>query len=597
MAKKEKARKIKRKALGKRISRLFVITVLIIFLVSAFLNFGFLRVIALGLFSMNGVNMASCASIFAEMPEGLSEYVEDVMQTYHDLPEDIRLDQDSEAYRAYFEKFRDYEYYREVLTLLVEVEKKSPLGNIYMDAYDPDTQTMVCILDPGDSVNEALGSNTFGRTKPVGHWADISEEDLERLQGYSAESGEFFFTDKDRYSVHKNTDDASAEGEVVVVGLQMDEPDCPYMIFCMTDIIMLAVDVAAMVFALIYVIVLAVLVVVIYVIVYFRIRKRVVRPIRSIADAAESYANSRTEGKEEGNIFGSLNLKTGDELQELGEVMSSMEQDIASYERDLVLATAEKERIQTELAVATGIQKNMLPGIFPAFPDRRDFDLYATMDPAKEVGGDFYDFFLIDEEHLGIVIADVSGKGIPAALFMMSSMIIIKDLAISGFGPAELLGKANDRICETNKMEMFITAWVGILDLTSGIVTAANAGHEYPAIRHAGGAYKLLRDRHGFVLGGLEGIRYQEYTFTLEPGSALFVYTDGVAEATNAQSEQYGTKRMLEALNRVKDADTRQTLAEVRKDIDRFVGDVEQFDDLTMLCVIYNGRNGGNEEC
>ena len=250
---------------------------------------------------------------------------------------------------------------------------------------------------------------------------------------------------------------------------------------------------------------------------------------------------------------------------------------------------AEKERIASELSMANQIQVSALPGTFPAFPDRSEFDIYASMDPAKEVGGDFYDFFLIDDDHLGLVIADVSGKGIPAALFMMNAKSIVHNCAMLGRPPAEILEKTNEAICANNSMEMFVTVWVGVLEISTGILTAANAGHEYPTVRKAGGGFEIFKDKHGFVIGGMEDMVYKEYSLTLSPGDKVFVYTDGVPEAVNMQQELYGTDRMLEALNKDPEASPEIILKNVRQAVDLFAQEAEQFDDLTMLCVEYKG--------
>ena len=223
------------------------------------------------------------------------------------------------------------------------------------------------------------------------------------------------------------------------------------------------------------------------------------------------------------------------------------------------------------------------------FPGRDDFDIYASMDPAREVGGDFYDFQLIDDDHLYMVIADVSGKGVPAALFMMASRIILANNAAMGKSPAQILKDTNNSICSNNKEEMFVTVWIGILEISTGKLTAANAGHEYPVIKRPEGQYEMIRDKHGFVVGGMEGIEYTQYEITLEPGSSLFVYTDGVPEATNANKEMYGVERLLEALND-SEADTPEdVLRSAHMHLDRFTEGEEQFDDLTMMCLQLHG--------
>ena len=251
----------------------------------------------------------------------------------------------------------------------------------------------------------------------------------------------------------------------------------------------------------------------------------------------------------------------------------------------------ERERISAELQMGSRIQASMLPHEFPPFPDRREFNIYASMDPAKEVGGDFYDFFLIDEDHLCLVIADVSGKGVPAALFMMISKVILQSCAMLGRSAAEILRKTNDALCSGNQEEMFVTVWLGILEISTGKITAANAGHEYPALMKDG-RFQLLKDKHGFVIGGMEDMDYKEYEIPLEPGDKLFLYTDGVPEAEDGENNMFGIERMLDALNEAPDAPPQTILENVRRATDRFVKDAEQFDDLTMLCIEYNGSGG-----
>jgi len=277
--------------------------------------------------------------------------------------------------------------------------------------------------------------------------------------------------------------------------------------------------------------------------------------------------------------------RTGDEIEVLAESFATLSKRSISYIEHITKITAEKERIGAELELATKIQADMLPNMFPAFPERKEFDIYATMTPAKEVGGDFYDFFLIDDNHLGMVMADVSGKGVPAALFMMMSKILVNNFAIMGGSPAKVLEQTNAQICKNNDEEMFVTVWFGVLDIETGKVTAANAGHEYPIIKKANGEFELFKDKHGFVIGGMSGMRYKEYEFTLERGGTLFLYTDGVAEATNAENQLFGTERMLAALNAEPEADPKKLLENMKKSVDEFVGDAPQFDDLTMLGV------------
>ena len=281
--------------------------------------------------------------------------------------------------------------------------------------------------------------------------------------------------------------------------------------------------------------------------------------------------------------------RTNDEIEILAESFASLSQRAKDYISEITRITAEKERIGTELALATQIQADMLPNIFPAFPDRAEFDVYATMDPAKEVGGDFYDFFLIDADHLGLVIADVSGKGVPAALFMMIAKTLVQNTVMNGYSPAAALQMVNEQVCANNRDQMFVTVWLGVLDLKTGELISANAGHEFPALMAADGEFELVRSRHGLVLGALEGMKYRDITMKLTPGAKLFVYTDGVTEATNAEKELFGVQRMLDALNENREASPEGIIRGVRHAVDAFVKEAEQFDDLTMLCLEYRG--------
>ena len=257
-----------------------------------------------------------------------------------------------------------------------------------------------------------------------------------------------------------------------------------------------------------------------------------------------------------------------------------------------VLFTENERKLSStaqELQLATAIQTSMLPNIFPAFPGKKEFDIYATMDPAKEVGGDFYDFFLIDESHLALVMADVSGKGVPAALFMMATKIMIDNIVSFGASPAMALEKANAQICSNNAAEMFVTVWLGVLDLKTGELKAANAGHEYPILKKADGHFEIVKDQHGFVVGGFDGSRYKEYTLQMEKGAKLFVYTDGVVEAQNKDKTQYGMDRLVKALRKNEEKTSQEIVENVHADIVDFAAGISQFDDITALCVTYNG--------
>ena len=259
----------------------------------------------------------------------------------------------------------------------------------------------------------------------------------------------------------------------------------------------------------------------------------------------------------------------------------------ANTVRERQALALEKERIGAELELAYRIQASALP---KEFPERKEFGVYASMTPAKMVGGDFYDFFMIDDRHLGLVIADVSGKGVPAALFMMVSSVLIRHTAAGQYSPAKILQSVNHQICARNPEEMFVTVWLGILDIATGKLTAANAGHEYPMIKGAGKSFEMLKDRHGLVIGAMDGVRYKDYEIVLEPGAKLFVYTDGVSEAADRNLNQFGTDRILETLRSGEEGSPREILEAVNKAVREYAGDTPQFDDLTMMCVEYKGE-------
>lgn len=337
------------------------------------------------------------------------------------------------------------------------------------------------------------------------------------------------------------------------------------------------------------------------------VNRFVVNPINQVARAALQYVSDRrtSEGRsastgvrristgedgEERSAISKLNIRTGDEIQALSEAIKTMELEINEYIQDLTTVTAEKERIGAELNVATQIQADMLPRIFPAFPEREEFDVYATMNPAKEVGGDFYDFFLVDDDHLAVVIADVSGKGVPAALFMVIAKTLIKNHAQNQEAPGTVFTQTNEQLCEGNDAGLFVTGWMGVLEISTGKFVYVNAGHNPPLLKRAGGTFEWLKSRPGFVLAGMEGVRYRENTLQLEPGDRLYLYTDGVTEATNSHEELFGDERLQNALNEYMDLPVEQFLPKIKECIDAFVGDADQFDDITMLALDYQSK-------
>ena len=316
---------------------------------------------------------------------------------------------------------------------------------------------------------------------------------------------------------------------------------------------------------------------------YLSAKKSIVDPIRALTAAAQDITDNL---EDDDAIFVSV-VNTGDEIEALSRAFENMDRKLRDYIEENSRIVAEKERIGTELSLAAQIQSSSLPSIFPPFPDRTEFDIYATMDPAKAVGGDFYDFFMVDDDHLGLVIADVSDKGIPASLFMMVSKILINSNSMLGGSTSDVIMRVNDSICQTNTNNMFVTVWIGFLELSTGKLRATNAGHEFPCIRRPGGQFEFYKDQHGLVVGAMAGVPYTEYELTLEHGSTLYVYTDGVPDATNESGERFGDDRILLSLNKDPDADVKTLLDNVRISIDEFVKDAPQFDDTTMLAIKY----------
>ena len=318
---------------------------------------------------------------------------------------------------------------------------------------------------------------------------------------------------------------------------------------------------------------------------FFFVKRKIVNPINKIRDASRSMVEN-LENEESMEV----SVKTGNEIEELFDSFKQMYGDVRDYINQLSVVTAEKERIGAELDVAAHIQASMLPCIFPAFPERKEIDIYATMDPAKEVGGDFYDFFMVDDRHLAIVMADVSGKGIPAALFMVIGKTLIKDHTTPGRDLGKVFTAVNNLLCEANSEGLFITAFEGVLDFVTGEFNFVNAGHEIPFVCKADGAFEPYKIRPGFVLAGMEDVRYRAGSMILEPGDKIFQYTDGVTEATNIHNKLYGMERLEVILNKVKCGTPHEILPAVKADVDEFVGEAPQFDDITMLCLEYKER-------
>ena len=517
----------------------------------------------------NAYNLSAGASAIIGASADPEDCVEKVMSKFKTMSEEELETQGTMAYQEQFRYLRYDENYQQVLAILKFLKDNNDVFDIYMSVYDEKSMRMIYIADPEERSDLRC---------PPGTWEPVDQRELDIFLHSDGEKAPYVFTN-DTY------------GWLCTSGVPVTDHDGNIVGFIQTDVSVAAMAGRIWQFLVQYAIVLLALTLVLAVLFARYFKRTMVQPINRIAAAAEQYGKDRRAGLEITDHFSrrTLNIRTGDEVENLSLVMADMERELAEYEENLAKITAEKERISLELALATRIQADMLPNIFPAFPDRQEIDIYASMEPAKEVGGDFYDYFFIDEDHLCMVMADVSGKGVPAALFMMASKIILASCAMLGRSAGEILTKTNEAICSNNREEMFVTVWLGILELSSGKLTAANAGHEYPVLKTPEDGFELMKDKHGFVLGGMDGMRYKEYELQLKSGSKLFLYTDGVPEATNGKNEMFGVERMLAALNKAPDAEPEQILKHVREAVSVFVGDAEQFDDLTMLCIEYKG--------
>ena len=317
-----------------------------------------------------------------------------------------------------------------------------------------------------------------------------------------------------------------------------------------------------------------------FTLIYFLIKKVIIDNLRKI--------NGTLAEITDGNLNVTVDVRTNEEFASLSD---DINQTVSTLKRYIAEAAA---RIDKELEFAKEIQYSALPSVFPPYPNRKDFEIYAHMITAKEVGGDFYDFYMLGDSTLAFMIADVSGKGIPAAMFMMQAKTIIKDLAESGLELPEVFATANKKLCENNEAGMFVTAWMGILDLKTGLLKFVNAGHNPPLVRQADGEFAYLKARSGMVLAGMDGIKYRQNELQLTPGDQIFLYTDGVTEATDKNNQLYGEERLLETVNRNIVMDTRKLCEAVKSDVDQFVGEAPQFDDITMLSVEIQYIRGEN---
>ena len=468
---------------------------------------------------------------------------------------------DGDAVKRYYETNRKDDYYYETLEYLKVAVKRTNLKYFYV--FVPLENEIVYIWDSAESESEcALGSREeYSAKEKDAVMMAFSKEPTEKFTRFETENYEELFT------AYSPIYDSSGE-PVAIVAVVIESEGFENRLYAFVVMIVISV-IAASIPAMF--------------ITYKVMRRYLIKPIYMINDSARHMVSDL---KVENSTF--IDLHTGDELEDLADSFNDMNIELRKYLKSINNMTAEKERINTELSLAANIQSSMLPGVFPPFPERTEFEIFASMAPAKEVGGDFYDFFFTDDDHLALVIADVSGKGVPAALFMMSSKIFINVHTQRGGSPAEILDRVNKQICSENEAHMFVTVWLGILEISTGRLTASNAGHEYPMLNRDG-KFEKLGDKHGLAVGMFSFAKYTDYEITLKNGDSLFVYTDGVAEATDSEEQLFGLERTLDALNKQPEASAEILLKNVREAVDGFVKDAPQFDDMTMLGFKYFG--------
>ena len=556
----------KQVSLSRKVSRMVLLGTLVLGLI--------LMAVVLCLYAVAVANQYIAASfslvrgasgVLSEMEDAEPLSLE-VMGRYRSMTAEERAEVNTKAYAERFADLTERDDYRSIRTILGYFLESSDVYDLYLATYDRDTEALIYIADP-DERDAVL----------PGYWERVDATEAGKFLSWNGEGMLYDIGWMEKY------------GWICTSGMPLKNSAGETFGFVLADTTLSGLVPRLTDFSLQYIIVMAVLILLFGWFMMRRTGSMLVRPINAIAKAARTYVKGKEENGRTDGSFSSLNITTGDEIENLAASMMTMEKDITLYEDRLARVSAEKERIGTELNLARRIQADMLPSIFPAFPDRQEIDIFATMKPAREVGGDFYDFFFVDQDRLALVIADVSGKGIPAAMFMMMAKNMIQTQAASGKPPHEVLEKVNRLICRNNQETMFVTVWFAVLDLKTGILTASNAGHEYPVLKRPDGCFEVIRDRHGFVIGGFPDVKFSEYEIRMEVGSKLFVYTDGVPEATSADHAFFGLERTVEALNSAKDGSPQEILRTVNSAVEHFAGDAEQFDDLTMMCIEYRG--------
>ncbi|MCR5536005.1 MAG: SpoIIE family protein phosphatase [Succinivibrio sp.] len=496
----------------------------------------------------------------------LNGKIKDTKNLAYDYAKALSVYIDGDRLRHYLADPTPDTYYYQVKKVMDTIKISSQLKYFYVVI--PIEDGSFFIWDA--TTEEGIENYKLGR---IDHYQDIDKADLE--EAFTAEPKEKLYLENDVnfgyivYALYPIFD--SAGQPVALVG---------------ADLEIAAISMQSLNFIGFIVISIIILVVLFTIVLYRLTRKRIIEPLTRLSALSGELVSSLDHGTKI-----SLDIHTGDEIEELASSFITMHEEITNYLGHLSRLTQEKEHRGTEMHVATSIQASMLPKLAPDFAFRSDFNIFAAMSPAKEVGGDFYDAFLIDQDHLAMVIADVSDKGVPAALFMVVSKTLIKLRAqlSKTLSPSFVFNTVNHQLIENNDAGMFVTVWLAIIDLKTGQGRASNAGHEHPVLCRCNGEFELVEYQHSPPLGCLDDLEFEEHDFTLKPGDTLFVYTDGVAEAVNEQGEQFGTDGIIKALNAHLGLEPKELVPAVRSELDRYVGAALQFDDITMLAFEYLG--------
>ena len=496
-----------------------------------------------------------------------SAYIEKIFQEtkkiYDSLPEEVLNDQMSEEFDNAFRPLVDDDFFA-ARDILVDFRENTQQRNMFLMFPDKGNNRVVYVVD-GDEAEWAY---------LPGQWTDADIDETEKIMDSSwrlaiTHSDEYGWIGSDAEPVY------AQDGELL--GYAVVDMDLNDFLQGMLSFLVILVPVAVVVVVLLAFLFAGML------------KKHIIAHLISMAAAARDYTQMDKVQLEADtpSVYEPLGIETADEMEDLWKSMIVMEADVKDSIIRLREITAVQERMEAELAIATRIQMGMLPD---KFPDSPEYDLFASMEPAKEVGGDLYDFFMVDDTHLAMVIADVSGKGVSAALFMVIAKTLIQNQTEQGVqDPAQIFTIVNRKLMDVNRARMFVTAWLGILDVESGRIEYVNAGHEYPVIRRAGWIFELIKDKHCVPLAASRKAVFRSGEFTIGRGDTLFLYTDGVPVANNEAGELLGNDRMLQILNRLPDADPKDVIANMKDGMAGFVKEADQFDDTTMLCIRFNG--------